>query len=287
MGKIPAEIEYHGSPGITAHCLTAITRLLQFGAAVRQAWLLSNRDRPNSGVHCFILNMEDSRQIAIKSGFSSGYGGEGPRGLSTAIEILRLHEIELQEYEVDASFIDRLDKSLLSKKDIEGIYRLRPIHITKTLDYLWDWKTDDRYAPIRSEWLYPPSVNFGLLDERIFDLGLELYVNPDYAISTAFKRLEDALRARTGFSGESGQRLMTKAFEGENSKLHWEDKNQAEHAGKAGLFKSIFLAYRNPRAHKELRKSEREILREFMLINELFLLEASAIERPVDDETRT
>tara|TARA_R100000030_G_scaffold83566_2_gene66522 strand:+ start:150 stop:1001 length:852 start_codon:yes stop_codon:yes gene_type:complete len=282
MRKIPAEIEYHGSPGITAYCLTAITRLLQFGDAIRLVWLLSCRKQENFGVHCFILNMENNRQIAIKSGFSSGYGGEGPKGLSTAIEIFLLHAIELEEFEVDARLIDRVDKSLLTSRDIESISKLRPIHITKTLDYLWDWKSDNRYSPLQSDWLYPPSVNFGLLDERIFDLGLELYGNPDYAISTAFKRLEDALRTRAEIPGESGLRLIRQVFEGEDSKLYWDDDNRAEHGGKTDLFKSIFLAYRNPRAHKELKKNDREILREFMLVNELFLLEASAVERPVN-----
>lgn len=38
------------------------------------------------------------------------------------------------------------------------------------------------------------------------------------------------------------------------------------------------MAYRNARMHREKNESKEDLLRELLLVNELFLLEASAIE---------
>ena len=45
---------------------------------------------------------------------------------------------------------------------------------------------------------------------------------------------------------------------------------------------AVFLAYRNPRAHREILSDPREAVREFMLINQLYLLEATAEARIAD-----
>jgi Protein of unknown function (Hypoth_ymh) len=277
-----AGIEYHGSPGVTAHCLQAITRLLFAGEELERAWLLSAKFRDGTGVHCFVLHPLCGDLIGIKSGFASGYGGEGPKGLETALTIFRLYEIDVQEFEVAPAVIERLDNSCLLKTDIEGIQMSRAVHPTKTADYQSLRCLDDPTYPIRQEHLYPPRVNLGSIDPRLVDLALELHLSPDSVISTTYRRLEDTVRNRTKLSGESGQRLMSKAFEGPDSLLHWNDDNAGEQAGKAGLFKSVFLAFRNPRAHKELARTERELLREFMLVNELFQLESKACRREIE-----
>jgi len=274
-----AGIEYHGSPGITAHCLRAITRLLCAGDEIEKAWLLSAKFRDGGGAHCFIMHTLCGGPVAIKSGFSSGYPGEGPKGLETALAILHLHRIDVEEYEVDNSVIERLDKSCLLVGDLEDCELARPTHPTKTADYMSLSCLDDPSYPVRQPHLYPPSVDLGLVDSRILDLALDLSKSPDRVITTAYRRLEDMIRDRTKLSNESGQRLMSKAFEGPDSILHWQDEHPAEQAGKVGLFKSVFLAFRNPRAHKELKHSDRELLREFMLVNELYHLEAKAVAR--------
>ena len=92
--KSLAGIEYHGTSGTTMHCLQAITRLIHFGDVIEEAWLITSRSN-EFGEHCFLLNMACGDPVAIKSGFSSGYGGEGPKGLSTAIEIFKMHGIDL------------------------------------------------------------------------------------------------------------------------------------------------------------------------------------------------
>jgi hypothetical protein len=74
-------------------------------------------------------------------------------------------------------------------------------------------------------------------------------------------------------------KLFSKAFLGEESLLEWHDENQAEHNSKANLFKDIFGAFRNPRAHREVKVSDQEAVREFILVNELYCLEAKALKR--------
>lgn len=82
-----AGIEYYGTSGITARCLTALTMVIQAGDdAILRAFLLSDVDSSSKcGTHCFLLWPESSDPIVIKSGFASGYPGEGPRGLSSAL----------------------------------------------------------------------------------------------------------------------------------------------------------------------------------------------------------
>lgn len=82
-----AQIEYHGLAGITGECIKAIVRLIHFGDTIEKAMLISYTGG-DAGQHCFLLTVNGEDLIAIKSGFSSGYHGEGPRGLSTAIQLL-------------------------------------------------------------------------------------------------------------------------------------------------------------------------------------------------------
>lgn len=79
--------------------------------------------------------------------------------------------------------------------------------------------------------------------------------------------------------GRGGSRLFSKAFQGEDSVLEWKGIDQVEQGGRAVLFGAIYRAYRNPRAHKELDKGMSESLREFLLINQLFILEAQSVVR--------
>lgn len=276
-----AGLEYHGHAGITQLCLKAIARIIHYGEEIEKANLLSNFDN-NGGDHSFILENVYGDFIVIKSGFASGYGGEGPKGLSTALKLLRNLGVEIEEYEINSEFQSRLDKSCLLSTDLDWLEKQRPIRPIRYYDYI----DDKDYSPVESNLseprinqLFPPAINFGLIDSRLMDLGRLFFENPDHAINTAFRRLEDTVRKRINETDKSGEKLFKKAFEGQNSILHWNDVNVAEHAGKVNLFKAIFAAYRNPRAHREIDNDESEALREFMLINELFILEANAVER--------
>jgi uncharacterized protein (TIGR02391 family) len=273
-----AGIEFHGSAGITESCLMAVSRIIHFGEVINKAHLLSCFDG-SCGAHSLLLTVNEHTTIAIKSGFSSGYSGEGPRGLSTVLKMLIRHNVEIEEYEISSEFHERLDASCILNSDLDLLEKQRPIRPIRYYDYIDESRYPSGFSNNQLKQYFPPSINFGLLDKRLVDLALDFHKNSDHAINSAFRRLEDTIRNRTRLFDESGSKLFTKAFEGENSLLHWGDTNNGEHAGKANLFKAIFSVYRNPRAHQELSSNESESLREFMLINELFILEEKAYER--------
>lgn len=56
-----------------------------------------------------------------------------------------------------------------------------------------------------------------------------------------------------------------------------ENENASNALGR--LFTNIFTAYRNERAHSEIKKSPPQLFREFLLINELYLLERETSKR--------
>ena len=52
--------------------------------------------------------------------------------------------------------------------------------------------------------------------------------------------------------------------------------DKSEKVGRINLFTGTYMAYRNARAHKENPKTE--LLAEFLLLNQLYLLESEAEE---------
>jgi hypothetical protein len=267
-----AAIEYSGIAGCTSDCLTAIVRLLHFGDKIHHAKLLSSPGGTHTS-HGFVLTINEGDQIGIKSGFTSGYCGEGPRGLADALQLLITHQIEIDEYIVDESFIERLNYSCLTSDDLKVLDNMRPKRPRQYFDYIIENRDE-----LNS--IFPASMPFHLIDERIMDLALSFSTNADAAIITAYRRLEGIIQARTGVFDKNSLKLLSSVFHGEERLLHWEDKDVGEHIGKANIFVGVFGAYRNPRAHKEIRADRAKNLREFLLVNELFLLERAAVIRP-------
>lgn len=271
-----AQIEYHGQAGFTSECLNAIVRIIHFGDVVDKAMLISHIG-DDTGAHCFLFTVNSVNLIAIKSGFSSGYHGEGPRGLSTALQLLQRHGIKIDEYMVKEEVIDRIDGSCLLVADIDALENAHPVRPARFYDYITYQKSNDRDKNLKS--LFPIAVPFHILDQRLFDLGLTLESQQDGALLTGYRRLEDIIRKRIGFDDLSGVGLLSKAFQGDDSILCWSDIGPSENKGRALLFTGTFMAYRNRRAHRELLVKREEIYREFLLLNELFLLESSAVLR--------
>lgn len=276
-----AAIQYMGLAGTTANCLRAIVKLIHFGDFIHEAKLVSCIEQ-HSAVHGFILNTNNEELVGIKCGFSSGYGGEGPHGLSTAIQLLNRHNVDINEYIVSLAFIDRLDHSCLLRSDLEIFEKNRPVRPHKYYDYVINQDSTSLYDNNLLQRVFPVSMPYQLIDTRIIDLALEFDTKPDESLQSAYRRLEKIVRDRTDIKGEIGAKLFSKAFNGDDSILYWKDEHKAEHAGKASLFANVYQAYRNPRAHNEPTGTDAEDLREFLLINELYHLEATAVERLSD-----
>lgn len=277
-----AAIQYLGSAGVTSHCVSAVAKLIHFGDKINSAKLLSFH-REYSGVHGFILDINFGVEVAIKPGFSSGYPGEGPRGLSTVLQLLSRHGSEIEEFEVGGEVLERLDHSCLLRADIDSLLDERAIRPQRWHGYVYEFRSLHTYDNELLQGVFPVVVPFELIDLRLMDLALKFELEPDASINTAYRRLEDFVRCRSNLSAESGSRLFSKAFQSDKSVLYWEDRDGGEHNGKASLFTSVFNAYRNKRAHRELNSSLHELMREFLLINELYLLENKSVNRPVNE----
>lgn len=111
----------------------------------------------------------------------------------------------------------------------------------------------------------------------LIDLALILPRDPDRAVFEAFRRLESQIKKRCELPlGVAGLDLFKKAFRGSGALLTWRDVSAGERDGRAQMFEAAFMAYRNPRAHREGVGGEARAYREFYVANELFQLEAEA-----------
>src|SRR4051812_7660644 len=111
-----AGIQYSGLPGISSDCQDAVMRLLQYGDQITRARILSC-----SREHCLLLTINVGDLIAIKSGFGSGYLGEGSHAFSYVLQLLDSHDAQIEEYEVAPDVIERLDNSSLTISDIDNL----------------------------------------------------------------------------------------------------------------------------------------------------------------------
>jgi len=268
----PAGIEYHGVAGASADCEAAVLRLLTSGGNLAGALILtSGRD------HAFLLFNDIGDPIAIKSGFASGYGGAGPTALSRVVEFLNGHGVEIDEVEVTEDLLERLDDSALTLADIDAIEhgkRVRPARWGN--DYIRAHERDSGHD--RTLWQTLPAIMpYALLDPRLVELSLDFETDPDGRLNRGYRRLEDIVRNRAGLK-ENGVRLFSAAFQGDAPPLTWSVEDSAESKGRAQLFAAVYMAYRNPRAHREMSRGQHLV--EFLLLNQLFKLEAEAVANP-------
>lgn len=273
-----SQIQFHGQPGITRPCVDAIVRLIHFGDKIIKAALLTHDHE-----HCFLLTINEGDRVAIKSGFSSGYLGEGPSGLATALQILERHGAEIDEYFVSESIIDAIDQSGLHRRQLEEIDALRPRRPSRWFDYIYSIEgpraMENNNHRLNEE--FPATLPFAVLDARIVDLALAFSDNSDGSLVTAYRRLEDIVREKAGLESESSTRLFSRAFQGDVPLLSWEGIDSSEQKARASLFDAVYRAYRNPRAHRERSGDLAQAVREFLLLNELFLLESEAVKQDV------
>jgi Protein of unknown function (Hypoth_ymh) len=261
-----AGIEYHGIAGGSEDCQLAVLRLLQCRTEIASVRILSCRNN-----HCLLLQTGIGDRIAIKSGFASGYVGEGPTRFSMTLEALRAHGVEIDECEVAEVIIERIDDSSLTAVDLATILSARAIRPSRWNDYL----LEQHYESDRVWTEFPPAIPLAIVDARIRDLALKFWQGPDEALLKAYRRLEDTVRNRTGIK-EHGTKLFSKAFHPASGPLSWKDLDEGERAGRSQLFTASFMAHRNPRAHKEVGGHSAEQLSEFLLLNHLFRLERDA-----------
>jgi hypothetical protein len=272
-----AGIQYMGEPGSSADCKDAVIRLIQFGDRFKHARVVSH-----DGEHALLLTTDIGDLIAIRSGFASGYGGEGPAALSYVLALLEAHGIETDEVDASKDVLARLDMSALTVSDLDVIQTAKRVRARRLNEYIAerDWES----AHSGRAWDdFPAVIPFRLIDLRIADLARGFWTDPDGRLLTAWRRLEGLVRERLG-SSDHGTRLFSTAFLGEKSRLTWSDIDAAEQTGRGNVFTGAYAAYRNPRAHHELEHDTDAQLAELLIVNQLYRWECDAIDRPIKDQ---
>jgi hypothetical protein len=268
----PAAIEYVGKSGISAECKRGVLRLLQYGDEIERARILSC-----SGTHALLLTINNGDLVAVKTGFGSGYGGEAPKTFSFVLALLEAYDVEIEEFDVKYDVLERLDMSALTVGDLVSLDKSRPVLPTRWYDYVSEshWEKQKSGAL----WVNFRSVMpFSIIDDRLVDLAIRFFGRPDDCLLTGYRRLEDVIRKRTLLAGQ-GVKLFSEAFKVESPRLYWDGLDENEHRGRAMMFTAITMTYRNPRAHRELQQDVDDQLREFILLNQLFVLERTAKSR--------
>ena len=269
----PAGIEYVGISGGSKDCQDAVLRFIQFGTRITHVRILSAKNR-----HCLLLTLGVGDEVAVKSGFATGYGGEGPRRFSYVLQVLDSHGAEIIEHDVSRSLLDKIDESALTRSDLKKVKKMRQVLPSRWYDYISE--RDFERAREGTLWReeFPPVIPFALIDARIMDLALGFWNSPDNGLLVAYRRLEDIIREKTRIKHHGGK-LLSQAFNPSDGVLTWEGVDDAERVGRMNLFLGTYGAHRNRRAHKELRAHSGELLAEFLLLNHLYCLERNAVER--------
>jgi hypothetical protein len=261
--------EYHGIAGSSLDCQNAVLRLLQFRDRISKARILTHTNQ-----HCLVLTTEVGDRIAIKSGFSSGYGSTGPSCFSATLQLLNSHGAEIDECEVEEALMERLDRSGLIVGDLDRVDASAPIRPSRWPEYVLERHQDQAHGG--TLWReFPAVIPFAVIDARIMDLALSFWKSPDEKLLKAYRRLEDIVRKRTGLT-EHGQKLFSQAFGVETAPLQWKKIDPGERTGRTQLFTATYMAHRNPRSHRELENRDVEQLAEFLLLNHLYRLEGEA-----------
>lgn len=264
------EIQYLGTP-YTQDCLEAIGFILQTQTYIEKALLLSCNQ-----AHAYLIKSHRNTYI-IRSGFSSGYFGEGPKGLASSLQLLLKHNIAVEEINISEKLMKKVNHSSLSDADIKIMLTTRVVRPTNIYEYIYAIYKTTEYQ-VTNDRYYPTELPYHLIDSRILDLALKFNDDPNRSIFNAFIRLENIVQTRIN-SDKHSSALFEYAFCSENPPLicKSEDKRASQATGR--IFPNIYKAFRNEHAHNEVSKSLKTLIREFLLINELYILESEAIQR--------
>src|SRR5205085_6790565 len=133
------------------------------------------------------------------------------------------YAVDIEEYEVDNDFLDKIDNSSLTTTDLNKLEKAKPVRPIRWHDYIFE---DERKwhdgGKIRHEFNFV--IPFAIIDNRITDLAMNFWSNPDEKLMTGYRRLEDIIRKRTGID-EHNTKLFARAFK---ESLGWKNINDNE-----------------------------------------------------------
>ena len=127
LGIRSVDIKYEGSTRATQYCIDDFMKRLYGSRKITDMTILTCQH-----YHALMLCFENRNIVVfIKSGLTSGYSGEGPKGTSLIIRLAEEAEITIKELKATASLFKRINSSRATVKDVEFIKK----NGTENFDY--------------------------------------------------------------------------------------------------------------------------------------------------------
>lgn len=117
LGIRSIDIKYEGSTRATQYCIDDFMKRLYGSRKITDMTILTCQN-----YHALMLCFENRDLVVfIKSGLTSGYPGEGPKGSSLIIRLAEEAGITIKELNAAPSLFKRINSSLTTVKDVEFI----------------------------------------------------------------------------------------------------------------------------------------------------------------------
>lgn len=127
LGIRSVDIKYEGSTRATQYCIDDFMKRLYGSRKITDMTILTCQN-----YHALMLCFENRDLVVfIKSGLTSGYSGEGPKGTSLIIRLAEEAGITIKELKATTSLFKRINSSLATVKDVEFIKK----NSKESLDY--------------------------------------------------------------------------------------------------------------------------------------------------------
>jgi hypothetical protein len=127
LGIRSIDIKYEGSTRATQYCIDDFMKRLYGSRKITDMTILTCEK-----YHALMLCFENRDIVVfIKSGLTSGYTGEGPKGTSLIIRLAEEAGITIKELKATASLFKRINSSRATVKDVEFIKK----NSTENFDY--------------------------------------------------------------------------------------------------------------------------------------------------------
>ena len=127
LGLYCIDNKYEGSTRATQYCIDDFMKRLYGSRKITDMTILTCQN-----YHALMLCFENRDLVVfIKSGLTSGYPGEGPKGTSLIIRLAEEAGITIKELSATPSLFKRINSSLATVKDVEFIKK----NSKESLDY--------------------------------------------------------------------------------------------------------------------------------------------------------
>ena len=127
LGLHSIDIKYEGSTRATQYCIDDFMKRLYGSRKITDMTILTCEK-----YHALMLCFENRDIVVfIKSGLTSGYSGEGPKGTSLIIRLAEEAGITIKEMKAAPSLFKRINSSRATVKDVEFIKK----NGTENFDY--------------------------------------------------------------------------------------------------------------------------------------------------------